>query len=790
MRSAILRKVRILLSAPGVEDSRSPAWGHVRASLLHLGHEVFSYDPVETARLVVRGTVDDQRRWVLAEFQPHRVLLIPSGEKLDAPLRADAAERGLIVVDLDIEELSASRAPGEEQLLPACGPLFPGEPLPYPRDDARRPDAVLIGSHAPRRERTARALVEAGTNLLLLGDGWGEAPGLRRFAKGPATYPHRADQLRRTRVAIVLPEPPRDALSVGPLHATLEALACGLPVVTTDPAIAQRLGDPPMVETVSEDELSDRVAALLEDPSIGPANGARAIDRIDTHHRWSDRWEELLRGGPSTSVRARTRGPAVTVFMGAYNIEEHIGDAIESVLSQTDPDFELLVTTDGSTDGSESVVRRYLGDQRVRLFTNSNVGQTGRFDYIWRNLMPHARGEYLAKLDGDDVATPDRLERQLAVLRNEPEVDLVHGAGIVIDGAGRPGAPTFELDTSYDSSSELRRLIKGNNIAFPTVLMRREAFERCGEWSGGFAGDYERWIRMARVGRFRYLARPLVHYRVHEKSSSMTVTGEQNAASVDQGLLIRLAERERSGAVDLYPALEEIDETDAMAWAAAYVDIGNGHLRYLPAPEAALREYDRALTLVGPLPQLHRNRAVALALAGDLGASSNALAQSDIVGADPSALTIHQLVPGPALSPVPFVLPLERARQALCWDGTPASRTRVLVVPNWNDLPSLQLAIQTYALRFSAKDDIDLAITTNGIPADDAMQLVLSAIPAGIDLADAAELTLEEWDHLGYLPMERFATTIDLRFGFDADGLARTQEAMLRLASMVPPRPQ
>ena len=112
--------------------------------------------------------------------------------------------------------------------------------------------------------------------------------------------------------------------------------------------------------------------------------------------------------------------PLVSVLMPVYNAEKYLAASIGSILAQTYGDFELLICDDASTDGSLEIVRSF-DDTRMTLLTNrENLGNAAT-----RNrLIEHASGEYVAVLDADDTAEPDRLARQVDFLERNPEIGL------------------------------------------------------------------------------------------------------------------------------------------------------------------------------------------------------------------------------------------------------------------------------------------------------------------------------------------------------------------------------
>lgn len=133
------------------------------------------------------------------------------------------------------------------------------------------------------------------------------------------------------------------------------------------------------------------------------------------------------------SVIPVKKQPLVTIGMPVHNCRDTVAEAIASILSQTLKDWELVVVDDGSRDGTAEVVRRFA-DPRIRLVEGkTNRGLPARLNEIVRQT----RSTYFARMDGDDIAYPERLKRQVEFLRDHSEVDLVAGAIAVFDGNGR-----------------------------------------------------------------------------------------------------------------------------------------------------------------------------------------------------------------------------------------------------------------------------------------------------------------------------------------------------------------
>jgi glycosyltransferase involved in cell wall biosynthesis len=130
-----------------------------------------------------------------------------------------------------------------------------------------------------------------------------------------------------------------------------------------------------------------------------------------------------------------SRPPLVSVIMPLYNTERYVAEAVESILSQTCPKFEFLIADAGSTDSSRAIVERYgAKDTRIRLWTNPGTSPQERLN----EMLDQAQGEFVARMDADDVALPERFERQVAFLQANPDHVVVGSQVLVIDPEGAP----------------------------------------------------------------------------------------------------------------------------------------------------------------------------------------------------------------------------------------------------------------------------------------------------------------------------------------------------------------
>jgi glycosyltransferase involved in cell wall biosynthesis len=204
--------------------------------------------------------------------------------------------------------------------------------------------------------------------------------------------------------------------------------------------------------------------------------------------------------------------PRVSILLPVYNCRPFVAAAVGSMLAQTFGDFELILLDDGSTDGSKEVLDTFAGDTRVRLFSRPNKGLAATLN----EGIGHARGELIARMDGDDLAHPDRLAKQVALMDARPEVVLsgaqietIDPFGVVLD------RPTFPLD----HESLERELLNANGwvICHPVSIMRRDALERVGGYrvEKNIVEDLDLFLRLAEVGRLANVPERLLQYRQH-----------------------------------------------------------------------------------------------------------------------------------------------------------------------------------------------------------------------------------------------------------------------------------
>jgi glycosyltransferase involved in cell wall biosynthesis len=283
--------------------------------------------------------------------------------------------------------------------------------------------------------------------------------------------------------------------------------------------------------------------------------------------------------------------PRVSVVIPTYNRAHLIGESIQSVLTQTFRDFELIVVDDGSSDDTETVVRRF-GDPRIRYTYQENKGISGAQNTGIRT----AKGGYIAFLGSDDLWLPALLQLEVEILGSNPDVGLAYAKAQAIDTDGNLKSQISGTSQKYPGDT-LKSALYGNFVCTIAALMRRECFDRVGLFDETLKArvDYDMWIRMAKHYRFAYLDRVLAHFRIH--SGRYTRVKSEHFAQVCTS---RIKVLDKAFAdPDLS---EDILSTKPIAYRNAYMDIGLGWLSSRTWRES-VRNFRKAIR-ISPNPLL------------------------------------------------------------------------------------------------------------------------------------------------------------------------------------------
>jgi glycosyltransferase involved in cell wall biosynthesis len=242
----------------------------------------------------------------------------------------------------------------------------------------------------------------------------------------------------------------------------------------------------------------------------------------------------------------QTNTQGVSVVMNVYNGARFLADAVESVLGQTRRDLELIVVDDGSTDGSLSILQQYAGrDSRLRILEQRHAGVPAAANAGIRA----ARFDWIARTDSDDRMLPHRLDRQLAFVREHPELDVACSYCYFINAAGkRIGSSTSQIDMERGLRDKRPSLFV--ELAQSTVLMRKSAILRVGGYREDlpYAEDRDLWGRLATTGHAIGCQQEfLEEFRLHGGSMTMHRAAMQHevCSLIDFNIVRRLrGERE------------------------------------------------------------------------------------------------------------------------------------------------------------------------------------------------------------------------------------------------------
>jgi glycosyltransferase involved in cell wall biosynthesis len=203
-----------------------------------------------------------------------------------------------------------------------------------------------------------------------------------------------------------------------------------------------------------------------------------------------------------------------------FNGERYIGEAIDSICKQSFKDIEILVIDDGSSDRSSEIVNNF-NDPRISIYSRPHKGLVDSLNFG----ISVARGKWLARMDADDIAVPDRFSMQLDFFAKPQDVVALGGGAEIIDGSGQStGRTIFPPEDHIKLINILLRKEKGISLIHPTVMMRKDALLRCGGYRSAFPAseDSDLWLRLSRVGKLQSLMAPLVKLRKHNDNVSVT----------------------------------------------------------------------------------------------------------------------------------------------------------------------------------------------------------------------------------------------------------------------------
>jgi len=222
-----------------------------------------------------------------------------------------------------------------------------------------------------------------------------------------------------------------------------------------------------------------------------------------------------------------TNRPAVSVIMPVHNGQLTLSEAVNSILAQTFGDFELIAIDDGSTDQSLSILKKFAAeDPRVRIISRPNTGIAGALN----DAISQSSGEFLARMDADDISLPQRFEKQIAFMREHPEVVLLGSRVLLVEPFGTPLYETNHETENEKIAAELLRGV-GWAVVHPVAMMRATAVRAAGGYRADRVPieDLDLFLRLSEIGSLANLPDVLLHYRQHLESTNHKRFHEQEA---------------------------------------------------------------------------------------------------------------------------------------------------------------------------------------------------------------------------------------------------------------------
>jgi len=219
----------------------------------------------------------------------------------------------------------------------------------------------------------------------------------------------------------------------------------------------------------------------------------------------------------------------ISVIMPSFNYDSYLSEAIESVLAQSFQDWELLIVDDGSADKSPQIIESYVSQypEKIRYFYHENRQNRG-LAKTYELGFKHSRGEYIALLEADDAWLPESLALRLEILEKDPKIAVAYsGVEMVgerkviqkIVGDFQQWKLPYELITDR-SFYAFPLLLDNNPLLTCSAIMTRRSFIEGLDLSAPYDAWFDWWllVQLSVEGKFHYITRPSIRWRLHEKS--------------------------------------------------------------------------------------------------------------------------------------------------------------------------------------------------------------------------------------------------------------------------------
>ncbi|MCX6967570.1 MAG: glycosyltransferase [Verrucomicrobia bacterium] len=210
--------------------------------------------------------------------------------------------------------------------------------------------------------------------------------------------------------------------------------------------------------------------------------------------------------------------PPISILMPVFNGAKYLAQAVESIRAQTFRDFEFIIVNDGSSDHSLPILQRFAKeDARLRIVSRPNTGIVGALN----DGLAVAKGKYIARMDADDIALPDRLAIQFRYMEAHPEMVAIGSSVVMADPSGHP-LKDYKACTDPQTLRHNIIEIKDIGLIHPTLMARRDVLERMGGYRPQYnlVEDFDLFFRLLDEGELGNVPEPLLIYRQHQASTN------------------------------------------------------------------------------------------------------------------------------------------------------------------------------------------------------------------------------------------------------------------------------
>jgi len=219
--------------------------------------------------------------------------------------------------------------------------------------------------------------------------------------------------------------------------------------------------------------------------------------------------------------------PLISVILPVYNAEKFLNESINSILEQTYTHFELIIVNDGSTDTSQSIIDHY-SDPRIRKINHTqNKGLVASLNEAINN----AEGDFIVRMDADDIAFKDRVQKQVQYLLDHPAIDIVGTHAVFFETNTQSPMANWELDLNTITPSSIKKALTWENcMIHPSICMRSEIAKSLlyNEHQKNYE-DYDLWLRATADNiNIAKIDESLLYYRVQPKSITQSSIRKEN----------------------------------------------------------------------------------------------------------------------------------------------------------------------------------------------------------------------------------------------------------------------